>query len=127
MKSKNYDPFLKMIELATETQEVVVDEKIVRCAVCDVDQQITIAKEIASFIAPKLKGIELKAEVDAEFTFKVQQFAEISAGDKMLSRPAEAARELLVDEETRRRAGEITKNALGSSLQIIEQEITSDE
>lgn len=127
MKSKNYDPFLELIELATEKQTVVVNDREMEVHTCDVDQRIAIAKEIASFVAPKLKGIEIKAEVDAEFTFKVQHFGESPSSDKELARPAEPARRLLVDEEAKRRVRDFTAQALATPLEVIEQEIKEDE
>lgn len=127
MKSKNYDPFLELIELALEHSEVEVNGRIMKAYTCDVDQRITIAKEIASFIAPKLKGIEIRAEVDAEFTFKVQQFGESKQADKELARPGEPARQMLVDAETRQRVKDFTAQALERPLQIVTEDIVAEE
>jgi hypothetical protein len=74
---RNYNPFEELIRLATETVNTEVNGKMVKLPVCDVDQKILIAKEIASFLAPKLKSIEVDAHIDGDFTFKVKHFDEL--------------------------------------------------
>lgn len=71
----NYDPFRELIRLATETVETEIDGRMVNLPICTVDQKIAIAKEVASYIAPKIKNIEIKQEVTGEFTFKIEQFS----------------------------------------------------
>lgn len=71
-----YDPFREMIRLATETVETEVNGVMVKLPVCDIDQKIQIAKEIASYMAPKLKGIEIAGEVDHNFTMRILHFTE---------------------------------------------------
>lgn len=67
----DYDPFKELVRYATEDFETIVDGHVVRLPLATMDQKITIAKEIASYIAPKIKNIEVKAEVEGEFTFKI--------------------------------------------------------
>jgi hypothetical protein len=74
---RNYNPFEELIRLATETVKTEVNGKMVELPICDVDQKILIAKEIASFLAPKLKSIEVDAHIDGDFTFKVKHFDEL--------------------------------------------------
>lgn len=69
-----YDPFKELIRLATETFDTVVDGKTVTLPLCDTDQKISIAKELAQYLAPKLKGIEVEGQVDHEFTLKILHF-----------------------------------------------------
>lgn len=72
----NYDPFKELIALAQETQVVEIDGRQVQCPVASVDQRIAIAKEVAQYLAPKLKGVEVQGTMDASFTFKVVHFSE---------------------------------------------------
>jgi len=73
----NYNPFEELIRLASETEETIVDGKVLRLPICTTDQKIAIAKEIASYLAPKLKSIEVDAHIDGDFTFKVKHFDEL--------------------------------------------------
>ncbi len=67
----DYDPFEQLIRLATETLETEIEGHTVKIPVATVDQKIAIAKEIAGYIAPKIKNIEVKQEVEGEIVFKV--------------------------------------------------------
>jgi hypothetical protein len=75
-QDNNYDPFRELIELATGTQEVEVNGKKLTIPLADVDQRITIAKEIAQYMAPKLKSIEVTGEVDNTWDIKITHFTE---------------------------------------------------
>lgn len=118
-ESNNYDPFEQLIKLATETLETEIDGHVVRIPIASIDQKIAIAKEVASYIAPKIKNIEVKQEIDAEITFKILTVGSVQAeppnpeiekrrqGVKMLGlipsriTPEEALEEVLAVEEVK--------------------------
>jgi hypothetical protein len=56
----NYNPFEELIKLAVATQNVKIGDEVKTINVCDVDQRISIAKELAPYLAPKLKTIEVE-------------------------------------------------------------------
>ena len=73
----NYNPFEELIDLARSYQDVDVDGKVVRCPVCSPEQRITIAKELAQYIAPKIKAVEVAVDSkENEFTMKITHFSE---------------------------------------------------
>jgi hypothetical protein len=92
-----YDPFLELVKLATEKQQIdVKGVGVVEVHVLDADQRIVIAKEIASYLAPKLKNVEVDSKVSGEIKIVVRSFgspgaaidvpatqelAEVSSGD----------------------------------------------
>lgn len=73
-KKKNYDPFEELIELATSKTTVTVNGEEVEVHTCDTDQRIIIAKEIASYMAPKLKNVEVRGEVTGDIHITVKNF-----------------------------------------------------
>lgn len=77
--AQDYDPFVELIKLATEKTRVKVDGKVIEVHALDADQRITVAKEIASYMAPKLKNIEVKGEVDNNIHITVTNFSEMPA------------------------------------------------
>ncbi len=70
-KDNNYDPFLELIELAKGFTEIEVNGEKVRIDKCTVDQKIAIAKEIAPYLAPKLKSMEITGQTDNSLTIEV--------------------------------------------------------
>lgn len=93
-RDKNYDPFVELIELATETQELQVGDKTITVPVATVDQRITIAKELAQYMAPKLKSMEIEGQVDMNFQITVKRFGD----DKIAELPANTANRLMLQE-----------------------------
>lgn len=78
-EEENYDPFRELVRLAKETVKAEVDGKQVEIPVATVDQKIQIAKEIAAYLAPKIKGLEVKHEHTGGFKFIVQHITEDGA------------------------------------------------
>ena len=116
-EENDYDPFKELIILATEKQEITVAGKTLTVPVCDVDQRILIAKELAQYMAPKLKSIEVEGQIDAVFTFKIKHFD--STGNEMSGPVAEAE---IVDKEVNR----ITDQAKRLLSEPLETEIVED-
>lgn len=64
-----YDPFTELIEIATGYENTAVVGKdgvefMVRTRIASVQQRIDIAKELASYMAPKLKSMEVVGQID---------------------------------------------------------------
>lgn len=74
-EKKNYDPFRELIDLATQKQQVEIDGATVLVHSLDTEQRIAIAKEIAGYMAPKLKNIEVKGEITGDIHITVKSFA----------------------------------------------------
>lgn len=110
-KERNYDPFDELIQLATETQEVEINGKTITVPLASVDQKITIAKEIASYIAPKLRSVEIEAHMDSSWTIKIQKFGE------------NTAKEVLAPEATKR----FMKSAIEEGKLLAETAALNDE
>lgn len=72
----DYDPFRELIIIAQETLPTEINGEIVQIPIADTDQRITIAKEIASYLAPKLKTIEVEGNIKNDFTFTVRHVGE---------------------------------------------------
>jgi uncharacterized phage protein gp47/JayE len=79
----DYNPFEELIKLATEIKDVQVNGKVIQLPSCTVDQRIAIAKEIAPYLAPKMKNIEVKQEISQDVHIFVHKFT----GDKSLQEP----------------------------------------
>jgi hypothetical protein len=109
-KEKNYDPFTDLIELAVEETDVVVDGKPIRVRTATVDQRITIAKELAQYLAPKLKSIEVSGEIDNEWRISVTHFGQ--GGNTQVAAP-EAAKEIMT-------------SALKESQKLIQEAVTEE-
>lgn len=83
-KELNYDPIRRLIELAQADQEVVVGDVKVKVPLADVDQQIAIAKEIAQYIAPKVKSVEVQGKVDTTLTVVIKK---VGGSNKVIDLP----------------------------------------
>lgn len=77
-EEKNYNPFKELIDLATQTHTIVIKtsdgDKEVETHVLEVSDRIAIAKEVASYLAPKLKSIEVQQEIDGKLEITVKTF-----------------------------------------------------
>lgn len=111
-ESNNYDPFEELIKLATETQEVEVNGHMHQIPVCDVDQRITIARELAQYMAPKLKSVEVTAEIDNQFTFNIKHFNENGEVLEIPSTPATQA---------------VMRNSLQASRKLVDMVVEDEE
>lgn len=98
-QENNYDPFRELIEMATGTYPCEVNGQIINMPICTVDQKIMIAKEIAPYLAPKLKNIEVTGEVDNKITFTIRKIggAEKPVGDTGLVGGADVVQRVLQD------------------------------
>lgn len=72
----DYDPFRELVTMATSKLKTTIDGREVEVPYLDADQRIAVAKEIASFIAPKPKSVEVKHEGNVGFQFIVTHFKE---------------------------------------------------
>ena len=99
-KESNYDPFKELIALATETVELQTvggGSKVIHVATPD--QRITIAKEIAGFLAPKLKSVEVKQEISGEINITVRKFTDAEPIDTTGRITTEVPQKLLTGQE----------------------------
>jgi hypothetical protein len=78
----SYDPFEELIVLATTKVKMKIDGKDTLVHLLDSDQRIQVAKEIAQYVAPKLKGIEVKGEIDNKLEITVKTFSAIAPAEK---------------------------------------------
>jgi hypothetical protein len=76
----NYDPFKELIFLATATVPTEVNGQTINLPLCDIDQRILIARELASYVAPKLKNMEVSGTVDNQLTIKVKMIGLSNTG-----------------------------------------------
>lgn len=70
MKSQNYDPFLEMIKIAKDVDTPV-------------RMRADMASELAQYVAPKLKGIDIDAKASGSIQVIVQKFAEEVLADEV--------------------------------------------
>lgn len=69
----DYNPFDELISLATDKKEMVIGGETVEVFKASVDQRIAIAKELASYLAPKVKNESGKNE-DNSFHITINRF-----------------------------------------------------
>jgi len=75
-ESLGYNPLEALIKMATDGYEVEVDGKILMMPL-DAKDAIAIHKEIAGYIMPKLRTIDVKEKVDVDINITVQKFGEV--------------------------------------------------
>jgi hypothetical protein len=83
----NYDPFEELVKLAVGTHNVSINGEMMELPLCDIEQRITIAKELAPYLAPKLKNIEVKQEMTGGFHITLKRFG---ADEKVITDSPEA-------------------------------------
>jgi hypothetical protein len=91
-ENNNYDPFEDLIEMAVGRETITINGKDKEVPLCTVDQRIAIARELAQYLAPKLKSIEVGGQIDHDFVINVKKFGEVE--DKVQA-AKEAERALL--------------------------------
>lgn len=74
MKDYNYDPFKEMVEIAKSLDTPRRD-------------RMTLAMDLAQYIAPKLKGIDIDARASGSISVIVQRFAEEVAQEALADEP----------------------------------------
>jgi hypothetical protein len=67
-RDENYDPLREMILLAKEPTTPL-------------DHRVTLHKELAQYVAPKLKSVELTAEVNGGIQVNVLKYTDMIAGE----------------------------------------------
>lgn len=73
-----YNPFDELIALATETEEIQIKGKTLTVHKSSRSERIAIAKEIASYVQPKIKSTETEEKSAPTFNIVVQNFSETS-------------------------------------------------
>lgn len=69
-----YNPFEEMIVMATEKEKIEVNGQIMEVHSSTREQRISIAKEIASYLAPKVKTQDTGAKGPSSFHITINRF-----------------------------------------------------
>jgi hypothetical protein len=73
-KELDYDPLRELIELAKEKRPVkLANGEIADINILEPRERIAIAKEIAPYIHPKYKGVEVEQDVNDEIKITIQR------------------------------------------------------
>ena len=69
-----YNPFNEMIKIAKETEEITIKNKVITVHKATRSERIAIAKEVASYVQPKIKSTETEEKSAPTFIIEVQNF-----------------------------------------------------
>ena len=71
-----YNPFTELIDMATDMEEVEVSGDLIKIHSASTDQRISIAKEIASYLAPKVRTLDTGKTGPSTFNITINKFGD---------------------------------------------------
>lgn len=76
-----YNPFNELIEIATETEDIIIKNKTITVHKATRSERIAIAKEVAAYVQPKIKSTETEEKSAPTFVIQVQKFGDVTVSE----------------------------------------------
>jgi hypothetical protein len=76
-----YNPFNELIEIATETEDIIIKDKTITVHKATRSERIAIAKEVAAYVQPKIKSTETEEKSAPTFVIQVQKFGDVTVSE----------------------------------------------